>query len=371
VTEFITVSNPIPETVLAGRWEVAPHESDPPHTPYDHAWISFEPVKFEGNEAVCEITVDTSQLLADETYTRQVLLRTNSQPDTHPIAIEVKTAPLPTPKRTPSLSADEGGLGFMLFFVFAGWLLGGLWDNIFGLALLWGIATTGIAVFATVEKTMMAEAEGIEAKAFQTVDRAVFGAVIGATLGAVAETWMVSTHIGFLMVAVGLMMGTLVGALAPDIKKNYQTATRVLTGCAVVGMLLVAVVIKNPVAVLVIAFIFLVEYPIALLYWRTLKALVSAKIPNMLRRGYYKKDAVIITLLTAGFCISLGAGLQLYLKIVVPYLDWVKPLELAAVAGTAIAGLSATAIPLLNLILFKRSRIIAEYRKSEPDLIKP
>jgi serine/threonine protein kinase len=369
VTEFITVSNPIPETVLAGRWEVAPHESDPPHTPYDHAWISFEPVKFEGNEAVCEITVDTSQLLADETYTRQVLLRTNSQPDTHPIAIEVKTAPLPTPKRTPYLSL--GCLGFMSLFVFAGWLLGGLWDNIFGLALLWGIATTGIAVFATVEKTMMAEAEGIEAKAFQTVDRAVFGAVIGATLGAVAETWMVSTHIGFLMVAVGLMMGTLVGALAPDIKKNYQTATRVLTGCAVVGMLLVAVVIKNPVAVLVIAFIFLVEYPIALLYWRTLKALVSAKIPNMLRRGYYKKDAVIITLLTAGFCISLGAGLQLYLKIVVPYLDWVKPLELAAVAGTAIAGLSATAIPLLNLILFKRSRIIAEYRKSEPDLIKP
>lgn len=372
VRQTITVSNPIPETVLAGRWEVAPHESDPPHTPYDHAWISFEPVKFEGNQAVCEITVDTSQLLADETYTRQVLLRTNSQPDTYPIAIEVKTAPLPTPKRTPSLSADEGRLGFMLFFVFAGWLLGGLWDNIFGLALLWGIATTGIAVFATVEKTMMAEAEGIEVKPFQTVARAVFGAVIGAAMGAVAETWMVSTHIGFLMVAVGLVMGTLVGALAPDIKKNYQTDTLLIAECAVVGFVLVAVAMKNVGAVYGIVFMLVVGHAIALLCWLPLKALVSAKMPDMLRRGYYKKDAVTIALLTAGFCISLGAGLQLSLNIQQAHLNgWVEPLELAAVAGTAIAGLSATAIPLLDLILFKRDRILVEYSSRRTNLIKP
>jgi len=371
VTELITVSNPIPETVLAGRWEVAPHASDPPHTPYDHAWISFEPVKFEGNQAVCEITVDTSQLLAVQTYTRQVLLRTNSQPDTYPIAIEVKTAPLPKLKRTPYLS--QGSLAFMSLFIYAGWLLGSRWDNELVLTALWGIAAAGIAVFATVEKTMMAEVEGIEAKPFQTVTMAGFGALIGATLASVAETWMVPNPIGFSMVAIGLVMGTLVGALAPDIKKNYHTATRVLTGCAVAVMLLVAVAIKNTVALFTIAFIYIVGYPIALLCWMPLLALVSAKMPDMLRRGYYKKDAVIIALLTAGFCISLGAGLQLSLNIQQAHLNgWVEPLELATVAGTAIAGLSATAIPLLDLILFKRDRIIVKYyNNNNPFLIKP
>ncbi|GGA11176.1 hypothetical protein CYANOKiyG1_24140 [Okeania sp. KiyG1] len=37
LTKTITVSNPIPETILSGRWEVAPHVSDPPHTPYYHS----------------------------------------------------------------------------------------------------------------------------------------------------------------------------------------------------------------------------------------------------------------------------------------------------------------------------------------------
>jgi len=49
VTQTITISNPTPETVLEGEWEVTSHPNDPPHTPDSHAWISFSPKEFKGN----------------------------------------------------------------------------------------------------------------------------------------------------------------------------------------------------------------------------------------------------------------------------------------------------------------------------------
>ncbi|NET43744.1 serine/threonine-protein kinase [Okeania sp. SIO2B3] len=95
LAETIIVSNPIPETILFGRWEVAPHVSDPPHTPYDHSWISFTPHKFEGNNVKCKITVDTSKLVENEIYKREIILHNNSELETHKINIQVKTASVP------------------------------------------------------------------------------------------------------------------------------------------------------------------------------------------------------------------------------------------------------------------------------------
>lgn len=94
VTQTITVSNPIPKTVLKGSWEVAAHPSDPPHTPSTHDWISFTPASFKGNQVECSITVDTSNLIADKVYSREILLQTNSEPKTHNLTIEVQTASL-------------------------------------------------------------------------------------------------------------------------------------------------------------------------------------------------------------------------------------------------------------------------------------
>jgi serine/threonine protein kinase len=91
LTQTITVSNPIPKTVLKGRWEVAPHPNDPPHTPDSHAWISFAPASFQGNQVECSITVDTKKLLADKVYNRQILLQTNSEPLTYNLAVEVNS----------------------------------------------------------------------------------------------------------------------------------------------------------------------------------------------------------------------------------------------------------------------------------------
>ena len=102
LNQTITVSNSIPETVLEGRWEVAPHSSDPPHTPDRHAWISFVPASFSSNQAPCKIRVDTSQLMADKVYHRQILLHTNSSPEVHALNIKLETAVLPIErKKTP------------------------------------------------------------------------------------------------------------------------------------------------------------------------------------------------------------------------------------------------------------------------------
>ncbi|MEG4841872.1 serine/threonine-protein kinase [Microcoleus sp. B9-D4] len=118
LTQTIAISNPIPDTILTGRWEVAPHPNDPPHTPYDHSWISFEPQAFESNNIECTIAVDTSKLLASQTYNRQIILRANSEPQTHTIELQATTAPLPVPQKTNSFSAYR--LTFMCGFILAG-----------------------------------------------------------------------------------------------------------------------------------------------------------------------------------------------------------------------------------------------------------
>jgi len=87
-------------------------------------------------------------------------------------------------------------------------------------------------------------------------------------------------------------------------------------------------------------------------------------------RKVLKVDAAKIAFLTAGFCTSLGAAFRLFLNFG-SQLEWVEPMEMIAVGGTTMASLAVTAIPLIDLIVFKPKRIIAKYRKSQPNLIKP
>jgi serine/threonine protein kinase len=389
VTEFITVSNPIPETVLAGRWEVAPHESDPPHTPYDHAWISFEPVKFEGNEAGCEITVDTSLLLADETYTRQVLLRTNSQPDTYPIAIEVKTAPLPKFK----ISLFLKRLAFIIFFfVFAALFVGDIdvWDmKEFGWELnpsFFAIFMPGLlAGFVAAEKIMIGRATGAEFNwvRVRVLGGASNGTLLGSVAGFIAAGDMMSKstneQIASLAgcLALGAVTGAITGAFIGGVMRGCMDLNIVFSGFlmligpgflkemplegmgdAIVNIILIMLSIG-----IMLLFIWVINPCISAAVCMIVYFLVLSQIEEC------KKDAVEVAFISAGFGVSLGAAYQLFSN-VVSQQAWVEPLEMAVAGGMAIAGLAATAIPLLNLS-FKRSRMIAEYRKSEPDLIKP
>jgi serine/threonine protein kinase len=95
ITQTITVRNNVPETVLEGWWEVAPHPSDSPHTPNSHAWISFGSRKFSGNTNECSIVVNTDKLMAGKVYKRQILLHSKSSEEIEELDLIVRTAEIP------------------------------------------------------------------------------------------------------------------------------------------------------------------------------------------------------------------------------------------------------------------------------------
>jgi serine/threonine protein kinase len=95
ITQTLMVRNNVPETVLEGWWEVAPHPSDPPHTPNSHAWISFGSRKFSGNANECSIVVNTDKLMAEKVYKRQILLHSNSSKEIEHLDLMVRTAEIP------------------------------------------------------------------------------------------------------------------------------------------------------------------------------------------------------------------------------------------------------------------------------------
>jgi serine/threonine protein kinase len=101
ITRTCSLKNNVPDTLLEGWWEVAPHPSDPPHTPNSHAWISFGSRKFAGNDLSCDISIDTSKLKADKTYLRTIILHTNSHPETKEITLQVRTAAIPQSQKIP------------------------------------------------------------------------------------------------------------------------------------------------------------------------------------------------------------------------------------------------------------------------------
>jgi hypothetical protein len=256
LTQTLAISNPIPDTILCGRWEVAPHPNDPPHTPYDHSWISVEPQAFESNNIECSISVDTQKLLASKTYKRQIILRANSEPETHTIELQVTTASLPVPQKTNSLSACR--LTFIGCFILAGFMC----ELIF----------------------------------------------------LILSYYLISSEV------------TLLGALT----------------------------------VSVIAALILARVP----------SIFNHLIDEQIARQNIEVDATKIVFLCAGFCMSFGLLLYLFLKVGIQ-LKWVEPMEMIGVGGTIMVSLAVTAIPLFELSVFKPKRIIANYHKSETNLIKP
>lgn len=113
IEKELSLAQLIPEEVLEGKWEVAPHSSDPPHTPQKHAWIEIQPKTFsnqEEREVPCYLRVDTSKLKSNQEYERKLLLHTNAYSETYVIPLRVKTAPLAIP-----LSPfPSSGLGIIL-----------------------------------------------------------------------------------------------------------------------------------------------------------------------------------------------------------------------------------------------------------------
>lgn len=364
ITKIIEISNPIPDTILSGRWEVTPHPNDPPHKPYDHPWISFEPQKFESNNLACQIIVDTKELLAIQTYERQIILQTNSAPDTYKLKIKVTTATLPIPEITSLLSKKS--LIFMCCFVLFGFLFN--MGNNYDLAFC--IIASLVFGFAVAEITIIAESNRNKGNWMVGLSVALIGLIS-------SQIWVSN------LINSGYLCGkcdTIFESIFTFIVRLLAPITFSLCGAAL------GIRMNWMVAIIVQGFLFSFysqwamyqrEYP-----WVAFFILLTnfcCMIVYMIFKNPIDEQTTLrriinigrntIAFLIAGFCTSLGVGFRLFFNVVAQR-EWVEPMEILAVGGATIASLAVTAIPLLDMLVFKPNRLLAKYRKSESYLIK-
>ncbi|WP_414550592.1 serine/threonine protein kinase [Anabaena sp. CCY 0017] len=169
--QIITVENPIPDTMLEGKWEVAPHPQDPPHTPDSHPWITVQPPQFSRHHTQCNVQVDTSKLMADKLYKRQLLLRTNADPAVYSLTVQVQTAPLPIEKRKVPYTQFA-----VIFLVFA----------VVSITISWAIAVGGDGALMVAFVGAFVGAVGGAAGGAVGGAGATRGAASGAVMGAIA-----------------------------------------------------------------------------------------------------------------------------------------------------------------------------------------
>ena len=349
VSQSITVSNPIPETLLAGSWTVAPHPNDPPHTPDDHAWISFKSRKFEGNQVECKIFVDTSKLLASQTYTRQILLHTNTTPDTCAIAIQVQTAFLPEYQQP-----HYESLATLCFvFWFFSWLFCWIGNPVIPLNffLVPGLVAGLVAIDMVVTD--------VNANGKRVLSSTVIGVLAGVTFGA-----LVSPTVTLIGAAIGAVIGASIWVAITNYLSRLSTSWLIAI-IMLVGILITLDKFFTFVAVPIFSGLFITAWTFSLGL-----PLIRSVVESQIERGFPRKDAALAVLLSAGLGISLGTIIPVSTR-VMSQVNWLEPLEIAAVVGILFITLTGTSIPLVNLIFVKRARLVSKYRRSLAQLVKP
>ncbi len=308
VVELVTISNAVPDTILSSRWEVAAHLSDPPHTPHIHHWIRLEKSQFSDNQAVCKITIDTRQLMANNVYKREVLIHTNSHPELQVLNIKVKTAPVPiAAKRLPYFSLAL----LVLFATLATWVETSAWEGIVSESGTIGIA---IAIFVSAFVAMLgvvaAVTSGIVSKLAAKI-RGKFGVKLKA----------MDTVASVFFAGVAAMFVTSFGA-------QFRATHAAIAAFAVVD-----------------AVVFMAAFE------------GEGVAESCLNRGFSKALAFGVSLLSAALGVSLGIGLKL---------GFLNGLVMLAIIGTSLPLVMMILYPLLV-----SARRLARYRKLEGHLIKP
>ena len=369
ITGVIEISNPIPDTMLSGRWEVAPHPNDPPHTPYDHSYISFEPHKFESNNVACKIIVDTKHLLASQAYERYIILHTNSEPDTYKLKIKITTAPLPIPEAITLLS--KGSLIFMCCFV----LFGFLFFNINEYHDIAFVIFAGLVYgFAVAEITLLAESNGNK----KTWVGGLLGSQIGLILYFLAfgfvvidnfhksNNTIISIALSIGMVIVPIFFSLCGGALGSMMNRAVAITLAIILQFILFAIVFLAAMIDGDDFWLAL-FTILLAHLCCMIVYTIFNNLIDEQttLRRIINVERNKRDFLV-----AGFCTSLLLAFRLFLNLVAQK-QWVEPIEIVAVGGATIASLAVTAIPLLEMSVFKPNRILAKYRKLQASLIKP
>ncbi|MEG4069381.1 serine/threonine-protein kinase [Microcoleus sp. Pol11C2] len=391
LTQTIAISNPIPDTMLCGRWEVAPHPNDPPHTPYDHSWISFDPQAFESNNIECKITVDTNKLLECQTYNRQIILRANSEPETYTIELQATTAPLPVPQKTNFLSVFRLTFMFCLslatfmccllvtvvIFSLIDYTYPYLEVDIFLYSgtttiLLPICFTSGLLGFLVAEIAITAQSKKYDFNWFLALCGGLIGLIFSGFISSILtsivfdiakgtiDNQLISfVYAGSVLVSLAV---TLLGALILGGRITNVTIENI-TIVAVIMLLLSFSLYANSFRVVLIL-------ALASLIYKIVSSVFNKLIDEQIARQILEVDASTRAFLTAGFCMSLSVAFILFRSLEFQ-LKWVEPREILVVGGTIMTSLAVTGIPLIDSIVFQPKRMLANYRKSRPNLIKP
>ena len=373
LTQTVSISNPIPDTMLAGRWEVAPHPSDPPHTPYDHSWISFSPQKFEGNEVECEITVDTSKLLAEETYIREIVLRSNSSPETNRITVQVKTPRLPKHQKPAyfmllGLSAISW-MPLLVVNLFA--QPSPLWNSVFFVVLL-----MFFPAFVAWDKIAMATAAGNEIGIGNRLKAGISG-VLGAVLTVVCsmivmgifDPQMANEVMWWVLFSVGIAVGTMWGASFGVNHKRHRKfdIIALFVALSILALILFAALGLGFVGVAIAIFVGWLGYEEI---WR----LIQGAITYQIKKGFEPKEAsqAVLLSLGLGICSELLtlASLPLLFELVNPTGELTDKIIVVLLALVPVLTIVFLLSKLISRSL-KNNQLITQYLNDQPNLIKP
>jgi serine/threonine protein kinase len=231
--QSFTISNSIPDTIIKGRWRVALHPNDPLCRPGNHAWIAFDPVKFEGNQVSCKIVVNTGMLRANQIYQRRLLLETNAASKPYTIVLKVKTAAL-SYKQLPLFSL----IPLLIFSTAAGQL--GIWVLQQEL-LLWGSAFIGIglgwgagwgATFSRTELLMSALRIAASVTAMMVVASVGTGPSDAGFTGYITGSFLSSFGVGFVMGWIGVVAiaHTFKNHVKRKFSQSFAVAISILSG---------------------------------------------------------------------------------------------------------------------------------------------
>lgn len=234
----VKVFNPVPDTLLEGRWEVASHPSDPPHSPQSHAWIQVQPPTFVTNQGEYQILVDTSRLIPGKTYSRKLLLHTNALSHPYSLDLEIKPAAGAIRRHTPSY-----GPLFLLFSfsLTVAWLTG--WVVMITQAMA---ETAAVLGFATAGAAFGFEAAALLLAWLEASTGAIAGVIAGIVAGAIAlllaamTTDTVGEMAGLLVAGISFLSSVIAGTGMGLVVENLARRPLPVIYAVLVGILTMA-----------------------------------------------------------------------------------------------------------------------------------
>jgi serine/threonine protein kinase len=358
VISTIKITNAIPDTFLEVKLDVAAHPNDPPHLPSNHTWITFQPQNFKGNSGNVKIQVNTSNLVPDRVYEREILLLTNSQPENHSLKIQVKTAPI-------KIDTPKIPMGFILSLLFVCGALSyssislitssiGVPRNLDLNLLYWGGIAGGIAAPLLICKPLVSLISVIGSKAgfnlgglitnylleqigicniefsSKCANYQILGSIIGSAIGFMAGVGIFGGYKTIFVAIFGAVFGIISGVFVNTIG-SFDGSIKLWL--AVIGGVLLA--------------------PIAIFIGNW----IESKRLEMLQQGFREIPALTIILISICFGMSLGG------------LFWYKDAN-QLVIWLAIASGFPLAISLLYLP-WQKARLLAKYYHAQQNLIQP